>query len=89
MSFLVHALRVYRGSGGVSPLILNLGANWRLNDQRDALDRCTPGKNHVTHRIGGWEGPGAGIDVLEKRKFSCLYRNSNTGLCVPQPRRFK
>jgi hypothetical protein len=31
-----------------------------------------------THYIEGWVGPGAGLEVVEKRKISCLYQESNT-----------
>jgi len=27
------------------------------------------GKNHGTHRIGGWVGPRAGLDAVAKRKI--------------------
>jgi hypothetical protein len=30
----------------------------------------TPRKNSGTHRIRGWVGPRAGLEVLEKRKIS-------------------
>jgi hypothetical protein len=35
--------------------------------------RFTPGeKAHDTHWIGGWVGPRAGLDDVEKRKFLTL-----------------
>jgi hypothetical protein len=34
------------------------------------LIHVTPGEvAHGTHSIGGWVGPGAGLNVLEKRKI--------------------
>jgi hypothetical protein len=30
---------------------------------------------HVTNLIGGWVGPRAGVDTLEKKKISCLLGN--------------
>jgi hypothetical protein len=37
-----------------------------------------------THWIGGWVGPGAGVDEVEKRKF-LTYWDSNSYLWVVQP----
>jgi len=31
------------------------------------------GKTPATYEIGGWVGPSAGMDDLEKRNFSCPY----------------
>jgi hypothetical protein len=39
--------------------------------------RFISGKNSGTCWIGDWVGPRAGLDVLEKRKISFLYRDSN------------
>jgi hypothetical protein len=36
-------------------------------------------KAHSTHWIGGWVGSRASLDVTEKRKMSCHYRESNPG----------
>jgi hypothetical protein len=30
-----------------------------------------------THYIGGWVGPGAGLDVVEKKEISCPCQESN------------
>jgi hypothetical protein len=30
-----------------------------------------------THRVGGWKGPKADLEVMGKRKISCLYWESN------------
>jgi len=35
--------------------------------------------------IGGWVGPGAGLDIAEKRKLSCLCRNSNHEVLIIHP----
>jgi len=40
----------------------------------------TPGKNAGTHWRGGSVVHRAGLDVLEKRKISCAYQNSNPTL---------
>jgi hypothetical protein len=34
-------------------------------------------RDRGTHYIGGWMGPGAGLDVIEERKICCSYQNSN------------
>jgi hypothetical protein len=45
----------------------------------------TPGKTAPgTHCIGGWVGPKAGLDVMEKSKISCTYRESNADSSVVQ-----
>jgi hypothetical protein len=41
-------------------------------------------KKTGTHLIGGWEGPRAGLDDVEKRKFLAL-RDSNSDPSVVQP----
>jgi hypothetical protein len=33
----------------------------------------------------GWVSPGAGLDAAEKRRISCLCRESNPGSSVVQP----
>jgi hypothetical protein len=48
---------------------------------RFTLRETEPG----THFIGGWVDPWDGVDVLEKRKMSCLYRQSNPDSSVVQP----
>jgi hypothetical protein len=35
-----------------------------------------------THRIQGWVGPRAGLDITEKRKISCPHQESNPNLLV-------
>ena len=42
----------------------------------DAYDN-DDNNNTGTHFIGGWMGPRVGLDVLEKRKTPCPYRDSN------------
>ena len=74
---LLHTSRLekaYRGSGGIAPLNLNLGARWRW------VDTVTPrsfspggGKNFGTHRRGGGGGGRAGLKVSEKRKNFLLH----------------
>jgi hypothetical protein len=45
--------------------------------------RFTPEKNAGTHWIGSWMGPRAGLHVLQKRKISCSYWDSNPGRLSP------
>jgi hypothetical protein len=48
--------------------------------------RFTPGETAPgTHCIGGWVGPSAGLDVIEKRKTSCPYREPSPDTPVSQP----
>jgi len=68
-------MKAYRGSGGISPFILNLGTTWRC------VVNFKPRPFYPsTHSTGVWVGKCAGLDVLEKRKISCPCRDSN-----PQP----
>lgn len=43
------------------------------------------GNNPGTHCIGGWVGPGAGLDVMEKRRISCFYQESKPNSSAIQP----
>ena len=42
------------------------------------------GRNQGTPGIEGWVGHRAGVKELEKGLVSCLYWNSNSGLCSCQ-----
>jgi hypothetical protein len=48
---------------------------------RFSLRKITPG----THRIGGWMGLRADLDMVLKRKFSSLRREPNPDHSVVQP----
>jgi len=42
---------------------------------------CLPvpwGKRHSTHRIGGWVGPRAALDVVVKRKIPSPHQQLNS-----------
>jgi hypothetical protein len=42
------------------------------------------GRSSDVYWIGGWVGPTAGLDVVEKRKICCLCRESNHKSSVDQ-----
>jgi hypothetical protein len=67
-------MKVYWGSTGTDPLILNLGATWSrvVNFIPHPLPQGTiPG----TLWVGGWSEPMLGLDGLEKKK-SFVFRDS-------------
>jgi hypothetical protein len=57
------------GSESIAPLFLTStldGGEWSAS----RLGRFTPGEEAPgTHWIGGWVGPRAGLDALDKRKI--------------------
>jgi hypothetical protein len=65
----VHALKAYRGSRGMAPLILNLGCRRRLV----APAALSPEKNLGKQWKGRWVDPRTGLDNLEKIKIYCYY----------------
>lgn len=73
----VYTIKTYTKSRGISPFILNLSMRWRLvvsfTHQPLYLQRKNPG----THWIAGWVFPRACLDVLKKKKISCLYQELN------------
>jgi len=50
------------------------------SDELLHLCHFTPLKIPGTYKPGGWVGPRAGPDILEKRKTSCLCWDRNPGL---------
>jgi hypothetical protein len=72
----VHVTKPHRGSRGIAPLILNLGNRW---------GSAVSFMLHLLHphgKISGYQlnrcgDPGAGLDILEKRKISCTSQDSN------------
>ena len=46
----------------------------QVNGQLHVLAVLPPGNNPRSHSIGGWMGPRTSLDILEKRKISCLSR---------------
>jgi hypothetical protein len=65
-----HAMRTYRGSRVIAPLIL--GTRWRWVVNFKSLSALHPDNNYSTHWKGGWVGPRACLDVLEKWKVCHL-----------------
>jgi len=64
----VHVLKSYRGSRGMTQLILNLGCRRLV-----APAALSPEKNLGKHWKWGWVGPRTGRDNLEKIKIYCYY----------------
>jgi hypothetical protein len=78
------------GSGGTAPTFLTLALyRWRWAVSFTPPAVCAREKSSCTHRIGGWEGTGAGLKAVEKRTIPCprpscspsLYRLNYCGLC--------
>jgi len=65
--FFIHAMRTYRGSISLSPLILNLGIIWRqvINITPSPSTSWTEAWKLLNRRLGGSR---AGLDILVKRK---------------------
>jgi hypothetical protein len=75
-------MQSYRRSRGLTPLILNLGTRcrWVVNF---TLRPFYPWEGSITHWIAGLVRLRASMDVLEKRKISCPYWDSNPAPSVP------
>jgi len=52
----VHTLTVYRESGVIAPLILNLGPRWRSVVNFTLRLLCLLGNKRDIHRVGPWSG---------------------------------
>jgi hypothetical protein len=65
---------------------INLGNRWR------GVENFVPlyprERSSVPVEIGGWIGPTASLDILEKRKISFPYQDLNPGLINPYPSRY-
>jgi hypothetical protein len=70
-------MKAYWGSGGIAPRILTSaldGVEWSASRP----DRFAPRERaHGTYWLGGWMGPGAGLDTVVKRKIPSPCRDSN------------
>jgi hypothetical protein len=60
------------GSGCTDPHYLDLGTSWRRVVSFTLLPLYSRERAPGTYGIGGWVGPTAGLDDLEKRKFLTL-----------------
>jgi hypothetical protein len=57
-------MKIYGGSGGIGPPFLTLALD------RGEWSASRPGRfTLVTHWMGGWLGPRAGLDAVEDRKI--------------------
>ena len=77
------AVKACRGSRGIAPLILNLSARWRWVFNVTSRELYPRERTPGTIWIGRWMGPGAGLDVRERRKMSCTCRDAYPGPSSP------
>ena len=80
-------MKAYRGSGGVTPHILNLGST-ELSGQSHASAALLLGKIPPVAIVRGWAGQSEGLDKFEKRQSTFSYRISNPGWPSPYPSRY-
>jgi hypothetical protein len=78
-------MKTYWGSGGIAPLILDLGTRWRWVVSFTPRPPCPQGKIPCYPRIGGWVGPRAVLDAVVKRKIPSPRRESNPRTPIVQP----
>jgi hypothetical protein len=53
----------------MDPHFLDLGTKWRSVVSFMHRPLYSPGNDPGTHWIGGWMGPRAGLNAMEKRKI--------------------
>jgi hypothetical protein len=69
-----------------SSTVLSLGTRLRSAVSFTPLPTPPPrGKEPHTYFKGGWVGPRHGIDVMQTRKMTCSYRESNPDSSIVQP----
>jgi len=56
-----------------------------VSGQLDTLTALPPRRNPGMHWLGDQVGPKAGQEILEKRKTSCPYHDSNPRMSRPMP----
>jgi hypothetical protein len=77
-------MKMYRGMEIIAPLFLTSTLHvgeWSASCAPHFIlrERATG-----TYRIGGWMGPRAGLDAVEKRKNTCPYRELNPSFSTVQ-----
>jgi len=70
-------MKAYRGSEALTPLILNLGAGWRWVVEVTIRPPPFPPSNPGTQWIGGWVSHRKTLNIFDKRKISCPFKDSN------------
>jgi hypothetical protein len=75
-------MKIYWGSGGIAPCILDLGTRWRW------VVNFTPWPLYPRERAPSthWIGPRAGLDAVVKRKFTSPCQDTNPRLSRPLSR---
>jgi hypothetical protein len=69
-------MKVYWGSAGIAPRILDLGNRWRWVVSFTLRPLYPQERTPGTSWIGGWVGPGAGLYAVVKRKIPSPCRDS-------------
>jgi len=57
----MHAMKAYKGSRGITPLILNLGSRCRSVVNVTIRPHYSGERAHCTHWPRSWMGPTAGL----------------------------
>jgi hypothetical protein len=78
-------MKMYWGSGGIVPRLLDLGTGWKWVVSFTPRPLYPQGKSPGTHWIGGWVGPRAILDTVVKRKILSPHRKSNSRTSIIQP----
>jgi hypothetical protein len=67
-----YTMKTYGGSGCIDPRFLDLSTSWRRVVSFTFRPLYPQERAPSTHWIGGWVGPRAGLDDMEKGKFLTL-----------------
>jgi hypothetical protein len=77
-------MKIYGGSEGIAPHILDLGTRWKWVVSFTSQPLYSRGKSCGIHWTGGLVGPRASLDAVEQRK-TLHFRESNPGLPAGSP----